>query len=279
MASESRFFYGKLGDLYNGKMYKKIVVVALVLGLLVSVSGRVEASHSWGGYHWGRTSNPFSLVTADNLSLGWKPYLATTNSDWSASNVLDMLTVKGINIPKRCKATTGRVEVCNAAYGNNGWLGIAQIWISGGHITAGVTKLNDTYFSKSAYNKSEWKNLVMCQEVGHTLGLDHQDEVFTNANLGTCMDYSNDPNTNQHPNAHDYQQLEEIYGHVDVGTTVGSSLISGRFGLDVEVEDRKDWGRLVRESRGGAVYERRLEGDRRIVTHVLWADEERTRGE
>jgi hypothetical protein len=40
----------------------------------------------------------------------------------------------------------------------------------------------------------------MCQEVGHTFGLDHQDENFNNTNLGTCMDYTNDPSTNQHPN-------------------------------------------------------------------------------
>ena len=27
------------------------------------------------------------------------------------------------------------------------------------------------------------------QEIGHTFGLDHQDENFSNANLGSCMDY------------------------------------------------------------------------------------------
>jgi hypothetical protein len=48
---------------------------------------------------------------------------------------------------------------------------------------------------------------VSCQEVGHTLGLDHQDENFNNANLGTCMDYKNNQSTNQHPNKHDYDQF------------------------------------------------------------------------
>src|SRR3989344_8585733 len=93
-----------------------------------------------------------------------------------------------------CRATNGRVEVCNSKYGNNGWLGIAQIWVTGGeHITQGVVKLNDTYFNKSPYNTPAWRNLVMCQEVGHTLGLGHVDEIFNNTNLGTCMDYTNDP--------------------------------------------------------------------------------------
>jgi hypothetical protein len=48
----------------------------------------------------------------------------------------------------------------------------------------------------------------MCQEVGHTLGLDHQDDVFDNPTLRTCMDYTSDPSTSQHPNRHDYEELE-----------------------------------------------------------------------
>jgi len=83
--------------------------------------------------------------------------------------------------------------VCNARYGNNGWLGLAQIWINGSHITQAITKLNDTYFNTATYNKPEWRNLVMCQEVGYTFGLDHQDENFDNPNLGSCMDYTSDP--------------------------------------------------------------------------------------
>ena len=109
------------------------------------------------------------------------------------------------------------------AYGNNGWLGIAQIWASGSHITQGVVKLNDTYFNTPTYDTGSWRQFVMCQEIGHTFGLDHQDENFNNANLGSCMDYTNNPSSNQHPNTHDYDQLESIYSHVDGTTTVGMS--------------------------------------------------------
>jgi len=84
------------------------------------------------------------------------------------------------------------VEVCNAAYGTNGWLGVAQIWVSRRHIVQGTTKVNDTYFSTGKYNTPAWRQMVMCQEVGHTFGLVHQDENFNNTNLGTCMDYTND---------------------------------------------------------------------------------------
>ena len=118
--------------------------------------------------------------------------------------MLDLRLVAG-RAKGNCKATAGRVEVCNSTYGNNGWLGIASISITGGtHITQGTVKLNDTYFNTAQYNTPAWRNLVTCQEVGHTFGLDHQDENFNNPNLGTCMDYTNDPSTNQHPNQHDY---------------------------------------------------------------------------
>src|SRR5215203_4597791 len=98
-------------------------------------------NHSWGGYHWARTSNPFTLKLGDNLSSLWKPILTTTESDWTKSEVLDTTVVAGQSSAKRCAATTGRVEVCNAKYGFNGWLGIASIWIlDGEHITKGTTK-------------------------------------------------------------------------------------------------------------------------------------------
>jgi hypothetical protein len=173
----------------------------------------------WRGYHWARTSNPFTLKLGDNVDGKWDTYLRTTSADWTNSEVLDTTVVNGGAKPRNCRATAGRVEVCNASYGNNGWLGIASIWLSGSHITQGTVKVNDIYFNSGSYNTPAWRNLVMCQEVGHTLGLDHQDDDFNNANLETCMDYTNLPESNQHPNTHDYDQLVSIYAHADSTTT------------------------------------------------------------
>ena len=54
--------------------------------------------------------------------------------------------------------------------------------------------------------------------------------VPDNNNLNTCMDYTSNPDSNQHPNIHDYQQLNDIYGClrrslliVSVGETTGSA--------------------------------------------------------
>ena len=174
--------------------------------------------------------------------------------------------------------------MCNERYGSTGWLGIAQIWLNGLHITQATTKLNDTYFNTSTYNKPEWRRLVTCQEIAHDFGLDHQDENFNNPNLGTCMDYTSNPlgpPSNEHPNAHDYAELLDIYSHLDSTTTVGASLPSamppamGQLDFDTPGQ----WGRLVRSSGGGRVQVFELDFGRghHVVTHVFWADPERDR--
>jgi hypothetical protein len=242
-------------------------IAAIAVSLLAP--GLASANHSWGGYHWARTANPFTLKLGDNLTSTWKPFLGTTSSDWSQSTVLDTTVVAGSATGRNCKATTGRVQVCNGAYGNNGWLGIASISVTGGvHITKGSVRLNDTYFNTATYNSSAWRNLVMCQEVGHTFGLDHQDETFDNANLGTCMDYTNSPGTNQHPNKHDYDELVTIYSHLDSTTTVGAIAPGGS-----SAADASDWGQLVRTSQGGrlSTFVKDLGAGELVVTFVIWA--------
>lgn len=234
-------------------------------------------NHSWGNYHWARTANPFTLALGDNVTSAWDSYLRTASTDWSRSTVLDTFVTAGAS-SRNCRRSDGRVEVCNAKYGFNGWLGVATIWISGNHITAGTVKVNDSYFNTASYNTPAWRQMVMCQEIGHTFGLDHQDENFDNANLGTCMDYTSDPSTNQHPNQHDFEQLVTIYSHLDGTTTVGSFVAAANLPPQANdaagaAADPAAWGKLIRRSADGRleVYELDLGGGNRIRTFVIWA--------
>jgi hypothetical protein len=106
----------------------------------------------------------------------------------------------------------------------------------------------------------------VCQEIGHTFGLDHQGEDFDNPNLGTCMDYTSDP-INQ-PASHDYEELEIIYSHLDSTTTIKSA--PGLSNLDLD--HPSEWGQLMKSTRGGRmqVFERPF-GNEKIVTFVFWA--------
>lgn len=274
------------------KKFTIFTAAVIIIGLSASIA---LANHSWGNYHWARTANPFTLKLGDNVSLVWDSYLNTASNDWSQSLVLDTNVVPGLANPRTCRAVNGRAEICNSKYGNNGWLGMASIWVSGNHITKGAVRMNDTYFNTAKYNKPAWKNLVVCQEVGHIFGLDHQDEDFNNTNLGTCMDYTSDPDgsiknqlSNEYPNAHDYEQLETIYSHLDSGNTIlskglgaaAAALSINRQNLkmieELDLANPQEWGEVIRKSKNGrsSLHERNLGRGEKIFTFVIWADEE-----
>ena len=257
-------------------------VLAVVLGALPALG---SADHSWGGYHWANSRNPttypFTIQLGNNVSATWQPYLYTASTDWTVSSRLDATVgAGGVDNTKRCRPTAGRVEVCSNRYGFNGWLGLAQIWLSGGHITQGAVKLNDSYFNTAKYNTPGWRSLVMCQEIGHTFGLDHQDETFDGTNLGTCMDYTDNPSgppSNEQPNTHDYEQLALIYNHVHTTSAPtasrGSPSPTGEANRSTGI-GTAEWGRLIRSTNGGRTerFELDLGGGHKVVTFVIWAD-------
>ncbi len=192
-----------------------VVAAAIVAAMS---GGVVVADHSWGDYHWARTASPFTLTVVNSTTSDWDDYVAAALADWSRSAVVnfseDTSGATTTQVRRQCKGPLGQVRICNLAYGYNGWLGVAGISIdTAGHIVSGYTKLNDSYFNTSYYNHPDWKQSVTCQELGHNLGLDHQDENFNNQSLFSCMDYQDPPYA--WANDHDLEQLEIIYGHLD----------------------------------------------------------------
>ena len=188
---------------------------ALALGAAAVLTASVAvASHSWNNYHWARTTSSFTLQVVDSTTPDWDDEQATALQQWSKSTKLDMRVTSADDyrtLRKRCPMSSGKVRVCNATYGNNGWLGLASINIdSKGHITQGTVKVNDSY--SSYFASQDERHHVMCQEIGHTIGLGHTSEDGSTQN--TCMDYSNSP-TSTAPNAHDYDELSLIYAHTD----------------------------------------------------------------
>jgi len=260
-----------VGDYQKGDTLRRILAACLFVAAVAAFSALpASATHSWNGYHWARTANPFTIKLGDNVSGAWESMLQIASSDWSKSNVLDTTVVAGGTRPKPCKPTAGRVEVCNASYGNTGWLGVAQIWITGGvHITQGVVKNNDYYFGSSSYqynNTAEMQH-VICQEIGHTFGLDHQDE--SGISLNTCMDYYHNTSASDtkstHPNQHDYDELSTIYAHLDSTSTVGAA--SEGF-LPDAVPSFAPATRL-----NDSTYVDDFGGGRKLVTYVIWVDQ------
>jgi hypothetical protein len=248
---------------------KQKVALGVVLAGMTAVPA--VASHSWGGYHWARSGGELTVPVGDNVNSVWDGYLNTAIADWNKSTVINSPKAVGsAGDPKRCNPVAGTIQVCNALYGQRGWLGIASIWLSNGHISQGTTKLNDTYFNMARYNTPTWRQLVTCQEVGHDYGLAHQDEDFNTDNTNSCMDYTNLPAGNEHPDAHDYEQLLSIYNHLESGAAIGGG--RGASGA-ASGDDPSDWGRAIHFDRQGRpdYFEMDLGNGQRKVTHVLWA--------
>ena len=269
------------------------LMAALSLGVAaVAVTTVAHATHSWGGYHWARTTPQFTLKLGNNMTTAdWRAHLAQTSSDWNSGNSAVLTAIVAGTSNKRCSMVAGTTQVCNGTYGSNGWLGLASINISGGtHITQGSAKMNDTYFNTSTYNNPNERLHVVCQEVAHTFGLDHQSTDGSSQN--SCMDYFSNTGANAtstlstKPNAHDFAQLNLIYAHLDSTSTVAMiaaqvaafSQGAAAAGRDIS-DDPQSWGQLVRQSANGrsSHYERENGDGSRNVTHVYWTLEVATR--
>jgi hypothetical protein len=249
------------------------------------------------GIHWFRESldRKVALNVGTNVTGVWNTdgLLDGAIAQWNKALVVDIRKVNGSGA---CvDGIPGQIEVCNADYGESVLgikaLGVARIWWNGeGHIQQGLILLNDSYLVLGRYNIGgakydtyAYRQMVICQELGHTIGLtpmgspsqiSHRDDNHSNSNLGTCMDYTNDPDgslreqrSNLQPDEEDFRQLEAIHNHSDSGNR--KARFNDRF-LKINPRSR-DKGRLVRLSRDGGiqVYERGFGQGRKIITYVL----------
>jgi hypothetical protein len=252
-------------------MIRRASLAIVVLGCLgVVIALPAAAHHSYYGYHWNRTKYPVVKI-GDNVDSSWKSYLATAAGDWKKSSVIDTTIVAGNGCQR---PTIGRVEICTNNYAA-GWMGATSVDAGvGNHIIDAVIKLNNKYLPNTKPSK---RQLAICHELGHSLGLAHQDERFDNPNLGSCMDYTSKPSGNEHPNQGDYDQLLCIYdpavkgktlrtnthsctgtGHVEPAAVQGADADGQPIGAPQQLEDD--------------LYVQDLDNGNKRYTWVLWAD-------
>jgi hypothetical protein len=216
-----------------------------------------------------------------------------TLDEWNFSDVLNISKAPGAasstDAYGPCTASVDNanlVEVCNGLYGENGWLGIALYAEEAGHITAGFVKLNDFYLNNvngGIYDTPDWRQSVLCQELGHIWGLGHNDENFKRPPRGTCMDYATIAQTS--PNEHDYDMLLEIYNHDGTSSGGGGetkpcnprkpSCTSNAADIlaQLKMDGPAQWGRLISKHGPQETYELDFGAGRKVVTFVTWVPE------
>lgn len=189
-----------------------VALLAVGPAMLTTLAGDV----SLGGAHWARGETPFPLRVGDSVSGRWDRHLDQAVTNWRQSGVVRMRVVpSGTNNRKACPSRNGMVEVCSARYGKNNWLGLSRIWVDrDNHIVRASIMMNDTYFDDPYYDKPKALRHTMCHELGHILGLDHN-------NGKSCL---NDSATaifrDVRPSEADFKRLKRLYRHPDSQATV-----------------------------------------------------------
>lgn len=225
---------------------KARVCALLTLSAIVMATPAAAVTQSWNGYRWARTG-PLAINIGNNLSSIWSPLFAPATAAWSAANNIDFVDAPGRATSSACGAVYGSVQVCSSNYGANGWLGYTNVWLANGFIVQATVRLNDYYFAGKKYNTSAWRDMTICHEIGHTLGLAHTNNIKTNLNTGSCMDYTNDPSgtaggangtlANIDPNATDFAALDSIYANVDT-TQLSQTKPQVLLGFGLGIDDR-----------------------------------------
>jgi hypothetical protein len=210
-----------------------LVALGLLTTALAGAAARAE--HAWSTYHWERKSSSALILTigdchAPSIFNNWSATLSASTLDWDTFSGQYLTFVGG-------SCSSGNIKSYNDNYGDTGWLGLATISVTRGkdkHIVSGASQMNEFYVTYPGYDgfdePVEWRH-VLCQEIGHTFGLDHNREGATGGSPDdTCMNDQTRPLRYPSPNVHDTQQLDVIYAHNHAGGGGGGGKCHPVFG-------------------------------------------------
>lgn len=191
--------------MFNATTWKRAVTTwaaVLAVAATLGYSGAALASHYWycsGSTPW-KYANYYIYfyngASGDYYTMGQEEAKTDSNS-WHNYTDVTLAQVSAAG-------STDHMNIYSGYYGSTGWLGIAEIrGYSGCTITNGRVRMNMSYLENGSYTRTNKKH-VMCQEIGHLLGLNHNRNSTT-----TCMNDS--ILTAPYPNSHDQTLVNGMY--------------------------------------------------------------------
>jgi len=93
---------------------------------VMAASSAAIANHTWSTYHWATSTGVLNLPVIDAVTSDWQGSFEESLTQWNQSNVINQTVESSDDRSKtrrRCTAVSGKMKVCNMAYGNNGWAG------------------------------------------------------------------------------------------------------------------------------------------------------------
>jgi hypothetical protein len=192
-------------------MTRRILSTALlILFALAALPAVAAANHAWlvngQAAHWASTTDPAQIDLGDNLNDPvWDSQRFDPSLAWSASPLASGQLGPSPFLRVNTQAdglASNEVEMYDGFYGQDGWIGQATLDSidSESHIHHATVQLNRSY----SLSERE-KHAAIVHEVGHTLGLSHQEGTVMCPFLCGIDD----------PVAHDYEMLALVNSHTD----------------------------------------------------------------
>ncbi|MGH2740298.1 MAG: hypothetical protein ACRDH6_07455 [Actinomycetota bacterium] len=176
------------------------------------------------GYHWTMpATGQREIIVINNTNMDWRSRIANRAALWSQAQDLNLTVTDGSQDPtlrQDCPfpAAYRQIRVCSYPY-NAPWAGLARVKLesnSAVHIQSGWVKLDNEDLSFGAGLQRH----VICQEVGHDLGLAHWRQP---GNL-SCMNDRPEGQDYEEPVQHDLNQIDNqthyhggFLGNMDFG--------------------------------------------------------------